>query len=127
MSYAASLATAKRLLTSKGQPVTLTNHVGGAYDPSTASVAVVDTPITTVGVLLPLSSGVRGFKYGTAEQPNTNTLSSDQTLLLPGDIAEPLVGATAAIGTKNYTLISVSPLNPGGTVVLYEAVIRGAA
>lgn len=126
MDYNRTLATAKRLLTGFGQSVTITNHDDGGYDIATATVAVTDAPIVTTGVVLPLSTGVRGFRYGTAEQSGSNILSSDQQLLLPGGITEPKVGATVTIGAKTFRLIAVSPINPAGMVVIYDCVIRGA-
>jgi hypothetical protein len=107
------------LITAKGQPVTLTYHAAGAYDPATATVTSTDTVVTTVGVVLPLS---RGLKH----MPGTNISVDDQQLLLPGDVAQPAVDTSVAIGTKNYTIVEVAPLNPAGTAQLYDCVIRGA-
>ena len=126
MSYADNLATVQRLLSSKGQSVTLTYESDGGYDIATATATLTTSTVTTTGVLLPLSQGVRGFKYGTSAESGTDILSSDQSLFLPGSIDEPVPGTKAAIGSTNYTVIAVSPLNPGGTCVLFECVVRGA-
>jgi hypothetical protein len=120
VSYADDQTSAKQLLAEAGQAVTLTPPTTGTYDPNTATVTgAAPTPVTTTGVVLPLS---RGLKH----MPGTDITASDQQLLLPGDIAEPVLDTKATIGGVDYTIKEVAPLNPGGTSLLYDCVIRGA-
>jgi len=112
-------ATVLSLLSSQGQAVTLTYHADGVYIPATGIVTSNDTVVVTTGVLLPLS---RGLKY----MPGTDISIDDQQLLLPGNIAQPTVGTTATINGKNYLVTEVTPLNPAGTALIYDCMIRGA-
>ena len=119
MSYATDQTDAKALLAEFGQAVTLTPKGGGTYSTATGTVSGGSgTPVTTTGVVLPLS---RGLKH----MPGTDIQAGDQQLLLPGDIAEPSLDTVATIGGKDYVIKEVAPLNPGGTALLYDCVIRG--
>jgi hypothetical protein len=119
MTYASSLSACKRMISAKGQAVTLTSHSAGAYDTTAGAATLTDTQVVTVGVLLPLSRGL-------AHIPGTNIQASDQQLLLPGDIAQPSLDTTVTIGSNDYTLVEVKPLNPGGVNILYDCLVRGA-
>lgn len=144
MSYADDQLSAKVLLAEAGQVVILTPPSTGTYDPSTGTVigagaallteagGVVLTEvgdevllesgaaivtIITIGVVLPLS---RGLKH----MPGTDIAAGDQQLLLPGDIAQPEIDTKVTIGGADFTIKEVAPLSPGGTALLYDCVIR---
>lgn len=117
MSYLNDQTDAKALLADAGQPVTLTPS-GGTYDPATATVnGSAGAPVSTVGVVFPLS---RGLKH----MPGSDIQVGDQQLLLPGDIAQPALNTTATIGGLDYVIKEVAQLSPGGTVLLFDCVIR---
>ena len=99
-----------------GQAVTLTSP-GGAYNVATSTWTGTGTPISTTGVLLPIS---RGLKH----MPGTDIQSGDMQLLLPGNIAQPPIDTKAAIGGKTYTIIEVAPVNPAGTALYFDCVVR---
>lgn len=120
MSYATTQVAAKALLAEKGRVVTLTRLAAGAYDTATSSATAAETETATRGVVLPLS---RGFIH----TANTNIKAGDQQLLLPGDIDPPAIDDIVTLGADKHSIIEVSPLSPGGTVLLYDCVIRGAA
>jgi hypothetical protein len=111
-------ATAKALIAAKGQAMTLAYHGASAYDPSTATVTLTDTQVTTVGVVLPLSRGLKNM-------PGSTIGIDDQQLLLPGDIAQPAIDTTVTVGSKNYVITQVSPLAPDGTALIYDCIVRG--
>lgn len=118
MTYADDQASAKATLADAGQAVTLTPPASGTYNTATATVSGgAGTPVQTIGVVLPLS---RGLKH----MPGTDITASDQRLLLPGDIAQPVIDTKATIGGVDYTIKEVAPLTPGGTAVLYDCIIR---
>lgn len=119
MTYLATQVAAKRLIVAKGRSVTLTRHAESAYNTATGGVTTVDTATATTGVLLPLP---RGLVHGAG----SNISVGDQQLLLPGDIAAPAIADTVTIGGIGYTIIEVSPLNPGGTNLVYDCIVRGA-
>lgn len=110
---------ANSLIAAKGQPVTLTLHAGGAYDLATNTVALTDTTVATVGVVLPISRGLR-------HMAGSNIGVDDQQLLLPGDIAQPAIDTKATINGKTYVIVEVSPLAPAGEALIYDCMIRGA-
>jgi hypothetical protein len=118
MTYAATQTRAAALIASKGQAVTITPHTAAAYNVSDGSVALTEAPtVSTTGVLLPLP---KGFVH------RENVRIGDQQLLLPGDITAPKIGATVTIGGTGYVIVEVSPLNPGGTNLIYDVIVRGA-
>lgn len=120
MTYATDQLSAKQLLADAGQPVTLTPPASGTYNTATGTITgSAGTPVQTVGVVLPLS---RGLKH----MPGTDITVGDQQLLLPGDIAQPVLDTKATIGGVDYTIKEVAPLNPAGTPLLYDCVIRGS-
>lgn len=116
MNYGFLLNAAVAMIQAQGQPVTLTAPVV-AYNTASSTATNSGTPVTTTGVLLPLS---RGLKH----MPGTDIQSGDQQLLLPGNIAQPLVDTQAVINGKTYTIIEVSPVNPAGTAVYYDCIVR---
>jgi hypothetical protein len=117
VSYLGTQTAAARLLADKGQAVTLTVSTPGPY--ANGAVTLTETTVQTTGVVLPLS---RGLKH----MPGTDIVAGDQQLLLPGDIAQPSLDTKATIGGVDYTVVEVAPLDPGGTALLYDCVIRGA-
>jgi hypothetical protein len=122
MTAAQSRTTAARLITAKGQSLTLTRRAAGAYSPSTGA-AITETTQTVKGVILPFSSGLR--KMG-----NTNIVQGDVQLLLSalnttgGVITAPVVDDRVTAGAKIYTLVDVAPLAPDGTDIFYECTLR---
>lgn len=126
MDYTLDRAMADELLAEFGQAVTITPRDSGAYDTATGAVAVSGTAKTGVGAVLPLSRGLTfmggsGIKGGD-KQLLLSALDSDGAAM-----TAPLPGYTATIGGTVHTIVEVSPINPGGTAVLYDCVIRGAA
>ena len=119
MTYAATQTRAAALLTDKGRAVTLTRKTAGSYDTATGTVALTDATTATTGVLLPLS---RGFTH----REGTNIRVGDQQLLLPGNLAAPNIDDTVTIGGTLYVIVEVSPLNPGGTNLIWDCIVRGA-
>lgn len=107
---AASLA----LLSSQGQPVTLTPPVSGSYNVATSAFTGTSTPVSTVGVILPLSRGL-------THMPGTDIQTGDKQLLLPGNIAQPLVDTQVLIGGKTYTLVEVNAVSGA----YYDCIARG--
>ena len=118
MNYATDQTDAKELIAEFGQTVTLTPPSASTYNTATGTVSgSAGTPVTTVGAVLPLS---RGLKH----MPGTDITANDERLLLPGDIAQPAIDTKATIGGVDYTIKEVAPLNPGGTALLFDCVIR---
>lgn len=119
MTYATDQSDAKALLADAGQAVTLTPPGSGTYNTATGTVSGAGgTQVVTKGVVLPLSRGLKNMAGATIS-------SGDQRLLLPGDIAQPVLDTKATINGIDYTIKEVDPLNPGGTALLYDCIITG--
>lgn len=111
-------ATALSLLSSQGQTVTLTPPpADGTYNVATSSYSGTAAPFQTVGVILPLSRGLM-------HMPGTDIQGGDQQLLLPGNIAQPPVDTKVLANGKTYTVIEVNPVNPSGTPIYFDCIVR---
>lgn len=118
-------ATATRLITSKGQAVSLSWASGTTYDPATGGVSGSTTTVTTTGTLLPLDK--------TRKIDGTNIMAGDETLLLSAldatgaTYAEPPVNTvvTLADGSKRV-IVAIDQLAPAGLVIMFDAVVRRA-
>jgi hypothetical protein len=130
--YTRAVATALRLLTDKGQAVTLTKAGGaGTYDPATGINTVTPPAAQTVtGAVFEYSSFIRS---GVRNDAGSLIRAGDKQLLLAATatdgtaLAAPATGDTVLVGSVTYTITGVAPLSPAGTVVYYECNIRGAA
>lgn len=107
------------LLAQKGQTVTIAGQTDSAYDPSTSGVSG-GTPYSASAsaVLLPMTP-YRAMK-------GTDIIDGDENLLLSATIDQPPVGAivTLADGTTKYKLVSINPLHPAGSELLFDCVVR---
>jgi hypothetical protein len=113
--YAHSAATALRLLQRFGASATLKRQSAGSYDPSTGSDTVTETSLTTTAAV---------FAYDQSYIDGTLILQGDQLAYLSNE-QEPQQGDLLAWQGADYRVVAVKPLSPAGTVVLYEAQLRG--
>ncbi len=117
MDFSGFQHSASGLLAMGGQQVMLTPP-GGTYDVTTSTFTGTGVPFQTTGALLPLSRGL-------THMPGTDIQIGDMQLLLPGTIPEPAVDMKAVINGKTYTIIEVSPVNPSGTAIYFDCIVRG--
>ena len=106
-------ATASRLLTQFGKPMTLRIQSGSAYDPVTQTnvPAYTDYPVT--GLVL-------NYK-GRTNESGTYVQTDDKKLLLSvSDAPEPTTGAQVIDGADVYTVQAVKALSPTGINLLFE-------
>jgi hypothetical protein len=120
VSYVDTQSATARLITEKGRAVTLSYPSAASYDTATGVGTVTNTTVVTTGLALPLS---RGLKH----MAGSDIAANDQQLLLPGSIDEPPLDTKATIGSVDYVITEVSAINPGGTPLLYDCIIRGVA
>lgn len=114
--YTASRATAKRLLTSFGQSVTITGTSAEVFDPATGGYTGGGT-VTITGV------GAR-TKFKTMEIDGEAVQKGDVKLVFEGGAGVPLVGYTATLDGVVYRVMDAMPLVPAGTVVIYTLQLR---
>jgi hypothetical protein len=129
MSYAATRSSADRLIASKGQAITLTRQASQTYDPATGSATITTSTQSGRGVILPLNLQSSAF-----QKLQGNVVAGDQQLLLSAltssgtVLTAPHVDDTATDANSNvWSIVSVDPLSPGGTDLIYDCVIRRAA
>jgi len=116
MSFYDNLASvATKLLTDKGQQVTINRAVTNSFNPVTGII----TPGTATNIV----------GYGAAFDYNANQI--DGTLVQNGDIRfileptdEPAIEDTVVIDSDTYKVISVKKTAPAGIVVNYELQLR---
>jgi len=122
--YARMQATANKLLKGKGQKVTLTRQVSGAYDPVTGQATVTTTIQAGTGVI---------FDYADKNIDGVLILSGDKQLLLSAvnstgtALTAPLVNDTVTAGGMVRTITRIKALSPAGTTVLFDCNLRGVA
>ena len=123
---AAQRLSTDRLIEAKGQAVTLTRHVEGAYNTATATASITTTTVTGKGVILPLGPGAR-------YQAGTNVSANDKTAYLSAIAADgsvittPKVGDTVTdAGGKVHEIVAVMEISPAGLDIVYGLTVRAA-
>ena len=116
MDFSGFQQSASALLAMGGQQVTVTPP-GGTYDVTTSAFTGTGVPFQTTGVLLPLSRGL-------THMAGTDIQTGDMQLLLSGTIAQPAVDTKVLVNGKTYTIIEVSPVNPNGTAIYFDCIVR---
>lgn len=120
-------ATADRLIEAQGQAVTLTRRASGTYNPATGASAVTTSTQTGKGVILPLSAGFRHLG-GTnipagSVQCLLSALNTAGAALTAPEVDDRLTDAAG----KVWAITEVSPLEPAGTVYVYDLMLKAAA
>lgn len=117
--YARSRATAERLIARFGRAVTVRRKaVSGAteaWNPSTGTVTTTDYPATAVIT-----------EYAAREIDGTLIRREDRRVQLSteGLNITPTTADALIVGSDVLAIVNVAPLEPGGTVVLYELQVR---
>ena len=118
--YTKSATTALRLLTRFGQDVTLTRETTGAYDPALSTAPVSTVTETRKAVLLDYDR----INFGQTLQDGTRIQMGDRRCLMGADGSEPTTLDYITVGGAKYPIKVVKALNPAGTPVLYDMLIR---
>lgn len=109
-------ATSKKLLTKYGRDVVIAAITQGAYDPATSTAAPTSTSKTVKGVLFDINAGITLIQGTLVEV-------GDKRLLVESSGA-PTIQDKVTVGDAIYRILSVTEINPGGTVVLYDLHLR---
>lgn len=116
MNYASLAATARKLISSAGKPVTLVKSVPGTFDPVTG----LETGASTSSFL---GAGVETeFEYGTTDQ--ALTLGASKRLLCVNIPAQTPMVDRLTVGGVNYLVVKSSPLEPGAVTLLYDVWVK---
>ena len=113
--YAATAATATRLLQRFGAAATLKRTTAGAYNPATGTSTPTETGLSTTAAV---------FDYPQRYVDGTLIRQGDkQAFCSPGVV--PKQGDVMAWQGVDYQVVMVKPVSPAGVPVLFEAQLRG--
>lgn len=122
--YGNAVATALKLLTSKGQAMTLTQEAPATYNPATGT----NTPGTVT------NTTVKGIVTDYKDRTTAGSNSDGETLVQRGDrkalfsasgvAAAPTANDTLTIGGVVWRIVFCKALDLGGTPVVYECQVR---
>ena len=113
--YAATAATAQRLLLRFGAVCTLRRVTAGAYDPATGSATTTVSELSTVAVVL---------DYPQRYVDGTLIKQGDKQAFLDRSYA-PAQGDELSWQGVTYQVVNYKAVSPAGVPVLYEAQLRG--
>lgn len=124
---AAQRSTADRMIEAKGQAVTLTRRVSGAYNPATGTATITTSTQAGKGVILPLSAGLRHMAGSNVTQADRQCLlsglKSDGSAMTPPQVDDTITDSNGVV----WAVTEVSPLAPAGLSILYDLTVRGTA
>lgn len=111
--YTALQTSAGSLLQNFGRQLTFTRTTDGAYDPDTGTASPTTSTFTKYGCV---------FNYTDAERGDTNIEEGDRRVLAEGHSYQ--VGDTVSLDSETYRIISVSNIQPAGTIVACNLQVR---
>lgn len=117
MIYDKLTATAARLLLKYGQPVALSYTTGEVVNPATGAV-------TTPGSTVNINANGASTKFSKNEIDGEAIKRTDIKLILEQVATAPTTGWTATLNSVDYRVMSVMPVSPGGTDVIYICQLR---
>ena len=117
--YTRSIATALRLITKKGQSVTLTTKTPGGYNPATSGITVTESSQTAKGVVTNFAT----------KDIDGNLIKVDDILLIlaaSGVIIKPQPDKTKVTLASGlvYTVKNVVDIAPSGESIVYRLQLR---
>lgn len=117
--YSKTVITADRLITKFGQDMILGSVTEGDYDPATgdSDTSTIETPV--IGVIFELS----GRLIGKSLQNGSLAEHNDKQCLLTVGTSPNLLDKLM-FDSKSFVIINIKELNPGGTTVFYDLVLR---
>ena len=114
--YEGTANTASKLLQKFGKPFEFKRTAGGSIDPVTG--AVTPGAVTTYR-----PNGI--FKKITKDDLVDSTLiQQGDKMLIIDDTFEPLLTDTVTINGVDWTIVDVTPVEPGGQAVIYYIHVR---
>jgi hypothetical protein len=112
--YSGLKATASRLIDKFGQDATLSKQgadTGQPWDPEPGAATTSAIILCDIG-------------YSLVNRNETLVQQGDRRVLISAAGSEPVVGDEVIVESVTYTLVESMPLTPGGTVLMYEAILR---
>lgn len=117
--------TTKRLFDKYGQEVVLRLNSPGDYDPETSSVAPLGTSDhKRKGLVMDQPGSQISQRFGSNNQNNTLVSQSEKWIYLDAIGDKPAMEDKLVVQSKEYAIIDVQEVGPGGVPVLYLLVVR---
>lgn len=120
ISYTKLAATAKKLLTNFGQSVTLVIPADGAYDPDTGTGTRGEARESRMAALLDFER----INFGMTLQDGSRILANDRRCIMDANGTAPTTHHFVEVAGERFPIKDVKILNPAGTPVLYDLLIR---
>ncbi|MDC1268152.1 hypothetical protein N8Z76_00305 [Gammaproteobacteria bacterium] len=115
--YTTTVASALRLITKFGQTVTV-NRLSGAYSPTAGTIGSGNSSYTAVVVTVPASSNPNSLDDSLKEDLTKGRLRFF-LMAASGLSVVPTSGDRVEFESKEWETFGVTPLNPGGTAIMY--------
>ncbi len=113
--YSSMAATVSRLLADKGQQMILRKRVETSSDPVTGQVIETTEDYVVLGALIGVTD--------TIAVPDL-IKQGDRRVLMEAGVAEPTNADWLIIDGKTWSIINVEHINPAGTPVMYDLLVR---
>jgi hypothetical protein len=127
--YSGLQKTATRLISGKGQTLTISRKTGGTYSPALGKI--VGQTITTAkvqGVVFGLKAAESKVRALGADDVPTDVQYDDKKILISGSAPmDPKIGDSVDIGGVPHSILSVTKTSPGGIDVLTTITARAGA
>jgi hypothetical protein len=108
---------AASMLQDNGQAITFSYTSGQVINPATGVVSAAGSTTNVAGYGVTLN-------FRAAEIDGQSVLTSDLKLIANNVSSEPQAGWKVQANSKTYRVMTVSPINPAGTNVIYICQIR---
>lgn len=118
--YAKAATTASRLLAQFGQDGVFIVATTGAYDPALSAAPVTETQETRKMVLLDFDR----VNFGVTLQDGSRIMANDRRCLMDANGSVPTTLDFVEVAGERFPIKVVKALNPAGTPVLYDMLIR---
>jgi hypothetical protein len=122
MDYTSLANKATNLITKFGCDLTIKRNSLGTFNASLGSYSSLSTLTCTIkGVIrAPLR-----YKFGDRFADGTEIVAGDREVILSSSATlTPIVGDLLTIGSDDYNVVTVLPVEPGGVQLIYKALVR---
>lgn len=116
--YSELATKAQALINKFGQSVTLTTRAVSAIDGVAGTITSTETGTTAKAVLFDYAGG----EHGRAFAKDVVITMGDKRCIIAG--VTPTLDARLTVGSSVYRVLNIRELNPGGTSLYYELMVR---
>lgn len=114
--YSGLAATATRLLTDKGQSMTMSKAGHAAYTPAAGAPAIGASTVTVVGIVKDAPVG--------PQLPGSLVRAGDRELMIAPTAPDPIDYDTVTVLGEVNSIIDSKVFAPGGVALYYKVIVR---